>query len=176
MARIGKRLKNAYQGIDRDGFLPLEDALRLIKSKATAKFDETIELAMNLGIDPRHADQMVRGTVNLPHGTGKTARVIVFATGDKAREAESAGADVVGSDDLIERIRGRAAAVDAALANPEFQEKARQQALPLSFKSGADWQADMPVRLARYTEIFKLIDGGDLCWSRRAWAFHEPGA
>ena len=91
MARIGKRLKNAYQGIDRDGFLPLEDALRLIKSKATAKFDETIEVAMNLGIDPRHADQMVRGMVTLPNGTGKTVRVAVFAEGENATKAEEAG-------------------------------------------------------------------------------------
>jgi large subunit ribosomal protein L1 len=94
MARIGKRLKKAYEGIDRNGFIPLEDALRLVKSKATAKFDETIEIAMNLGIDPRHADQMVRGMITLPNGTGKTVRVAVFARAAKAEEALAAGADI----------------------------------------------------------------------------------
>ena len=120
MARIGKRLKNAYQGIDRDGFLPLEDALRLIKSKATAKFDETIEVAMNLGIDPRHADQMVRGMVTLPNGTGKTVRVAVFAKGAKAEEATKAGADKVGAEDLMETIQGGQIDFDRVIATPDM--------------------------------------------------------
>ena len=120
MARIGKRLKNAYQGIDRDGFLPLEEALSLIKSKATAKFDETIEVAMNLGIDPRHADQMVRGMVTLPNGTGKTVRVAVFARANKADEALAAGADIVGADDLAEKIMAGEINFDRCIATPDM--------------------------------------------------------
>ena len=120
MARIGKRLKNAYQGIDRDGFLPLEEALRLIKSKATAKFDETIEVAMNLGIDPRHADQMVRGMITLPNGTGKTVRVAVFARADKADEALAAGADIVGAEDLAEKIQAGEINFDRCIATPDM--------------------------------------------------------
>jgi large subunit ribosomal protein L1 len=120
MARIGKRLKSAYQGIDRDGFLPLEEALSLIKSKATAKFDETIEVAMNLGIDPRHADQMVRGMVTLPNGTGKTVRVAVFARANKADEALAAGADIVGADDLSEKIQAGEINFDRCIATPDM--------------------------------------------------------
>ena len=120
MARIGKRLKNAYQGIDRDGFLPLEEALSLIKSKATAKFDETIEVAMNLGIDPRHADQMVRGMVTLPNGTGKTVRVAVFARANKAEEALAAGADIVGAEDLAEKIQAGEMNFDRCIATPDM--------------------------------------------------------
>ena len=99
------------------------EALDFAKANIKAKFDETVDVSVRLGVDPRKADQMVRGTVNLPHGTGKTARVIVFATGDKAREAESAGADVVGSDDLIERIQGGWLEFDAAVASPDQMAK-----------------------------------------------------
>jgi large subunit ribosomal protein L1 len=99
-------------------YTPLE-AVRLAKQTSTTKYDATVEVAMRLGVDPRKADQMVRGTVNLPHGTGKTARVIVFAVGEKAAEAEAAGADVVGGDDLIERIQGGFLDFDAAVATPD---------------------------------------------------------
>ncbi|MFB3139537.1 MAG: 50S ribosomal protein L1, partial [Phycisphaerales bacterium] len=96
MAKKGKRIRNAYDGIDRDGFYDIADAVKMIKQRASAKFDETIELSMNLGVDPRHADQMVRGMVSLPKGTGKSVRVAVFAKGDKAEAAKAAGADLVG--------------------------------------------------------------------------------
>src|SRR6187431_3105880 len=103
---IGKRLKKAREGVDREKLYPLADAIKMVKERATSKFDETIEVAINLGVDPRHADQMVRGTVNLPHGTGKEVRVAVFARGDKAEEARAAGADIVGAEDLAEQIQG----------------------------------------------------------------------
>src|SRR3954449_983499 len=99
-------------------YSPLE-AARLAKQTSPTKFDGTVEVALRLGVDPRKADQMVRGTVSLPHGTGKTVRVIAFATGDKAADAEAAGADVVGSDDLIERIQGGFLDFDAAIATPD---------------------------------------------------------
>src|SRR4029079_9306730 len=102
MAKLTKRQK-ALQGVDREKFYGVDEAIALVKSNATAKFDETVEVALNLGVDPRHADQMVRGVVNLPNGTGKTVRVGVFARGAKADEATAAGADVVGADDLAER-------------------------------------------------------------------------
>src|SRR5690348_6412603 len=105
MASKGKRLRAALEQVDRARLYPLEEAVRAVKANATAKFDETVELALNLGVDPRHADQMVRGTVNLPHGTGKAVRVAVFARGDKAEDARAAGADVVGAEDLAERIQ-----------------------------------------------------------------------
>src|SRR5512134_509288 len=104
MAAHSKRLRGAYEDLDRGKAYELAEAVGLIKAKATAKFDETLEVAMNLGVDPRHADQMVRGVVSLPHGTGKTLRVAVFARGDKAAEADAAGADVVGAEDLMERV------------------------------------------------------------------------
>src|SRR5260221_9336888 len=99
------------------------EAVTLARKTSTTKFDPTVEVALRLGVDPRKADQMVRGTVNLPHGTGKTARVIVFATGDKAVEAEAAGADVVGAEDLIERIRGGWLDFDSAIATPDQMAK-----------------------------------------------------
>jgi large subunit ribosomal protein L1 len=118
-----KSYRAAAEKIDADAaYAPLE-AVRIAKSTASAKYDETVEVAMRLGVDPRKADQMVRGTVNLPHGTGKTARVIVFATGDKAAEAEAAGADAVGSEDLIERIQGGWLDFDAAIATPDQMAK-----------------------------------------------------
>src|SRR6202166_3248900 len=105
MAR-GKRYKTASAGIDRDKTYPLEEAVKMVKANAKAKFDETIEVAMNLGIDPRHADQAVRGMVDLPSGTGKSVRVAVFARGAKADEAKAAGADLVGAEDLVEKVQG----------------------------------------------------------------------
>ena len=120
MAHKGKRLKAAEATLDRAKLYPLGDAVRLIKDNAKAKFDETIELALNLGVDPRHADQMVRGTVNLPHGTGKTVRVAVFARGEKAEEATAAGADVVGAEDLAERIQGGTIDFDRCIATPDM--------------------------------------------------------
>ena len=120
MARKGKRLKTAYDGLDRDGSYPLEEAVKLIKEHATVKFDETVEIAMNLGVDPRHADQNVRGVVTLPHGTGKTVRVAVFAKGDKAEEAKSAGADIVGAEDLSEQIQGGKMDFDRCIATPDM--------------------------------------------------------
>jgi len=120
MAKIGKRLKKAYETIDRDSFYPVTDAVKYIKASATTKFDETVEVALNLGVDPKHADQMVRGTVTLPHGTGKTLRVAVFARGDKAKEAEEAGADFVGGDDLAEKIQNGETGFDRCIATPDM--------------------------------------------------------
>lgn len=107
-------------GLDRDKQYPLQTALVLVKERATAKFDETIEIAMNLGVDPRHADQMVRGVVNLPNGTGKTVRVAVFAAGDKADEARRAGADLVGAEDLAEQIQSGKLGFDRCIATPDM--------------------------------------------------------
>ncbi|HXJ01933.1 MAG TPA: 50S ribosomal protein L1, partial [Micropepsaceae bacterium] len=98
-------MTKAREGIDTAKQYPLDEAVKLVKSRATAKFDETIEVAMNLGVDPRHADQMVRGVANLPNGSGRTVRVAVFARGGKADEAKAAGADVVGAEDLVQRVQ-----------------------------------------------------------------------
>ena len=116
----GKRLRAAYEGVDRQKLYPLADAIKLIKGSARAKFDETVELSMNLGIDPRHADQMVRGLLSLPNGTGKTLRVAVFARGAKAEEAQAAGADVVGADDLAARVQAGDIQFDRAIATPDM--------------------------------------------------------
>ena len=120
MAKLGKRLTDAYKSVNRDNFYSLEEAVTLVKGAAKAKFDETIEIAMNLGIDPRHADQMVRGVVNLPNGTGKTVRVAVFARGPKVDEALAAGADVVGGDDLAEQILAGNINFDRCIASPDM--------------------------------------------------------
>ena len=116
----GKRLKTAYSSVNRDAFYKVEEAVKLVKNGAKAKFDETIEIAMNLGIDPRHADQMVRGVVELPHGTGKTLRVAVFAKGDKAKQALDAGADLVGAEDLAEKINAGEMNFDRCIATPDM--------------------------------------------------------
>jgi large subunit ribosomal protein L1 len=116
----GKRLKDAYKAIDRDAFYSVTDAVKMIKERAKAKFDETIEISLNLGIDPRHADQNVRGVVQLPHGTGKTLRVAVFAKGDKAKQAEAAGADVVGAEDLAEKVNAGQIEFDRVIATPDM--------------------------------------------------------
>ena len=120
MAKQGKRLKAVYSGFDREKAYGLEEAVKIAKTNAKAKFDETIELSMNLGIDPRHADQMVRGLVNLPNGTGKTVRVGVFARGPKAQEALDAGAEVVGAEDLMEKIQAGDIQFDRCIATPDM--------------------------------------------------------
>jgi large subunit ribosomal protein L1 len=120
MAKLGKRTTAAREGIDRKKLYALNEAVKLVKERAKAKFDETVEVAMNLGVDPRHADQMVRGVVNLPNGTGKTVRVAVFARGDKAEEAKKAGADIVGAEDLVERINGGTIDFDRCIATPDM--------------------------------------------------------
>ena len=120
MATQGKRLKAVYAGFDREKTYALDEAVKLAKTNAKAKFDETIEISMNLGIDPRHADQMVRGVVGLPHGTGKTVRVGVFARGPKAEEAKAAGADVVGADDLAALVQEGKIEFDRCIATPDM--------------------------------------------------------
>ncbi|PKW12942.1 50S ribosomal protein L1 [Saccharopolyspora spinosa] len=123
MAKRSKAYQQAAELIDRARLYAPTEAADLAKKTAKVKYDATVEVALRLGVDPRKADQMVRGTVNLPHGTGKTARVIVFAVGDKAAEAEAAGADAVGSEDLIERIQGGWLDFDAAIATPDQMAK-----------------------------------------------------
>ena len=120
MAKTGKRLRAAAATIERGRQHPLGEAVALVKSNATAKFDETVELALGLGVDPRHADQMVRGAVTLPHGTGKTVRVGVFARGEKADEAKAAGADVVGAEDLAEKVQAGQIEFDRCIATPDM--------------------------------------------------------
>ena len=120
MAKLGKRLKSARESIDRKRSYPLEEAVKLVKEQATAKFDETVEVALNLGIDPRHSDQMVRGVVSLPNGSGRSQRVAVFARGEKADEATSAGADVVGAEDLVEQVQGGQINFDRVIATPDM--------------------------------------------------------
>ena len=117
---IGKRLKKARDGVDREKLYPLADAIKMVKERAQAKFDETVEIAINLGVDPRHADQMVRGVVTLPNGTGRTLRVGVFARGAKAEEAKAAGADVVGAEDLVEKVQGGQIDFDRCIATPDM--------------------------------------------------------
>jgi len=120
MAQHGKRIRAAREGIDRVKLYSLTDALALLKERSTAKFDETVEVAMNLGVDPRHADQMVRGVCNLPNGSGRTVRVGVFARGAKADEAKAAGADVVGAEDLFEIVNGGTINFDRCIATPDM--------------------------------------------------------
>ena len=120
MALASKKLKAAYEAIDRTKAYPLAEAVAMVKGNASSKFDETIEIAMNLGVDPRHADQMVRGVVAMPNGTGKTMRVAVFAKDAKADEAKAAGADLVGADDLAEAIQNGESAFDRVIATPDM--------------------------------------------------------
>ncbi|GGO39209.1 50S ribosomal protein L1 [Gemmobacter aquaticus] len=120
MAQIGKRTKAARVAFEGKELVTVEEAVKLIKSAASAKFDETLEIAMNLGVDPRHADQMVRGVVQLPNGTGKTVRVAVFARGAKADEAKAAGADIVGAEDLMETIQSGKIEFDRCIATPDM--------------------------------------------------------
>ena len=120
MAKIGKRTKAAREAFAGKENVSVSEAVNLVKSNASAKFDETIEIAMVLGVDPRHADQMVRGTVTLPNGTGKTVRVAVFARGEKAEEAKAAGADIVGAEDLMETVQGGEINFDRCIATPDM--------------------------------------------------------
>ncbi len=120
MAKKGKKYQEAFKQVDRDSLVEPVEAIGLVKQIANAKFDETIEVAVKLGVDPRHADQQVRGAVVLPHGTGKTATVVVFAKGEKAKEAEAAGADFVGAEDIIAKIEGGWFGFDVAVATPDM--------------------------------------------------------
>lgn len=120
MAHVGKRLKKVYEVLDSQKAYTLEEAVKIVKSNATAKFDETIEIAVNLNIDPRKADQNLRGVVQLPHGTGKTYRVAVFAKGPKAQEAQEAGADIIGAEDLAEKIQAGDIQFDRCIATPDM--------------------------------------------------------
>ncbi len=120
MAQIGKRIAAARQGIDRIKLYSVDEAVTLVKGRAKTKFDETVEIAMNLGVDPKHADQMVRGVVNLPNGTGRAVRVAVFARGTKADEAKAAGADVVGAEDLVAAVQGGTIDFDRCIATPDL--------------------------------------------------------
>jgi large subunit ribosomal protein L1 len=120
MATHGKRTMSAREGVDRTKLYPIEEAVKLVKDRSNAKFDETIEIAMNLGVDPRHSDQMVRGVVNLPNGSGRSQRVAVFARGAKADEAKAAGADVVGAEDLVEKVNSGQIDFDRCIATPDL--------------------------------------------------------
>tara|TARA_B110000008_G_scaffold45602_1_gene43570 strand:- start:1876 stop:2574 length:699 start_codon:yes stop_codon:yes gene_type:complete len=120
MANLGKRTRSVRETVKNKENLSVEDAVALVKSNATAKFDETIEIAMNLGVDTRHADQMVRGVIGLPNGTGKSVRVAVFARGPKAEEAQAAGADIVGAEDLMETVQGGTIDFDRCIATPDM--------------------------------------------------------
>ena len=120
MSKNGKRVVKSREGIDPAKAYPIDEAVKLVKERAKAKFDETVEVAMNLGVDPRHADQMVRGVVNLPNGTGRTQRVAVFARGAKADEAKAAGADVVGAEDLVETVQKGEINFDRCIATPDL--------------------------------------------------------
>ena len=116
----GKRIQSAREGVDKKKLYSLDEAVKLVKANATAKFDETVELAINLGVDPRHADQMVRGVVELPNGTGRAQRVAVFARDEKAEEAKAAGAEIVGAEDLMETIQGGTIEFDRCIATPDM--------------------------------------------------------
>src|ERR687898_1608334 len=120
MAKAGKRIRSAREGVDRTKLYPLDQAVKMVKERAKAKFDETIEVAMNLGVDPKHADQLVRGVCNLPNGSGRTVRVAVFARGAKADEAKAAGADIVGAEDLVEIVQGGKIDFDRCIATPDM--------------------------------------------------------
>ena len=120
MAKLNKRMKAALEGLDREKLYSLDEAVSLLKDRAKAKFDETFEVSMNLGVDPRHADQMVRGVVSMPNGTGKSVKVAVFAKDDKAEEAKAAGADYVGAADLAEQIQGGMMDFDRCIATPDM--------------------------------------------------------
>ena len=120
MSKIGKRLKAAREGVDREKAYAVDEAVKVVKARAKAKFDETVEVSMNLGVDPKHADQMVRGVCNLPNGSGRTQRVAVFAKGAKAEEAKAAGADVVGAEDLVEQVSKGTINFDRCIATPDM--------------------------------------------------------
>ena len=116
----GKRITKAREGVERTKLYPVDQAIKLVRERASAKFDETVEIALNLGVDPKHADQMVRGVVNLPNGTGRTLRVAVFARGAKADEAKAAGADIVGAEELVAAVQGGTIDFDRCIATPDM--------------------------------------------------------
>ena len=120
MSKPGKRFRTAVEAIENEKLYGIEEAVKLVKGAAKAKFDETIELAMNLGVDPRHSDQMVRGVCQLPHGSGRKLRVAVFAKGDKADEAKKAGAEIVGAEDLVEQVQKGVIEFDRCIATPDM--------------------------------------------------------
>src|SRR5436853_364767 len=120
MSKIGKRLKGAREGVDREKAYAIDEAIKVVKERAKAKFDETVEVSMNLGVDPKHADQMVRGVCNLPNGSGRTQRVAVFARGAKAEEAKAAGADIVGAEDLVASVQEGKIEFDRCIATPDM--------------------------------------------------------
>jgi large subunit ribosomal protein L1 len=120
MAKVGKRISAAREGIDRNKLYSLNEAISLVKGRSKTKFDETVEVAINLGVDPRHADQMVRGVCVLPNGTGKSVKVAVFARGDKAEEAKAAGADIVGAEELVQEVQGGKIDFDTVIATPDM--------------------------------------------------------
>jgi large subunit ribosomal protein L1 len=120
MAKVGKRISAAREGIDRNKLYSLNEAISLVKGRSKTKFDETVEVAINLGVDPRHADQMVRGVCVLPNGTGKSVKVVVFARGDKAEEAKAAGADIVGAEELVQEVQGGKIDFDTVIATPDM--------------------------------------------------------
>jgi len=120
VAKSGKRMRSSLESIDRNSLYSIEDAVKIVKDNAKVKFDETVEIAMNLGIDPRHADQQVRGVVQLPHGTGKAMRVAVFAKDAKAEDAKAAGADIVGAEDLAEKVQAGGIEFDRCIATPDM--------------------------------------------------------
>jgi large subunit ribosomal protein L1 len=120
MSKIGKRIKTARENVERTKLYKIDEAVKLVKGGASAKFDESVEIAMNLGVDPKHADQMVRGVVNLPNGTGRSVRVAVFARGPKADEAKAAGADIVGAEELVAIVQGGTIEFDRCIATPDM--------------------------------------------------------
>ena len=120
MGKAGKRIRKISEGVDKDHLYPLDEAVKMVKERAVAKFDETVEVAMNLGVDPRHADQMVRGVVTLPNGSGRSVRVAVFARGDKAEQATAAGADVVGAEELVDQVQRGEINFDRCIATPDM--------------------------------------------------------
>lgn len=120
MVTVGKRHRNAVEKINREHHYPLDEAIELVKENANAKFDETVELAVNLGVDPRHSDQMVRGVVSLPNGTGRSLRVAVFAKGDNINAAKDAGADIAGGEDLVEKVQSGVIEFDRCIATPDM--------------------------------------------------------
>src|SRR5438105_10178405 len=120
MAHVAKRTAKLREGVDRTKLYRIDEAVKMVKERAKAKFDETIEVAMNLGVDPKHADQMVRGVCNLPNGSGRTSRVAVFARGAKAEEAKAAGADVVGAEDLVDQVSKGTINFDRCIATPDL--------------------------------------------------------
>jgi Ribosomal protein L1 len=149
MGKSGKRYKEAFEVVDQKKDYEISEAIKIVKENAKAKFDETIELSMNLGVDPRHAEQNVRGVIDLPHGTGKTVRVGVFAKGDKADEAKAAGADVVGADDLAEVVQKGEIKFDRCVATPDMMPvvgKTRKNSRPKRFDAKSQTWFSYPRR------------------------------